>query len=1392
MSLESNVHNHSRKRDWVVDLLKRPFSRSPVQGTSTNDEHPPVALQSEIGVHHGPIYNTTNTGNGTVNNIGHIQTANFHMGTGGPDALLWNSLPRQRDTSGQSHGYLKGSRERDVQEILQWIDNAPAGELVLWIRGGAGVGKSTLARHLTHVLREDNRLAASISFSAVPNDARGPESIVKLIARDMGTIHPTTIPLILAAISSCHGAPFREYLEKYILHPVHALRSSGSFIFLLDAVDEWEYYETFMKELAWMTASSTSLKFILLGRSDPQKQGHKDAWLRSYQLQPIADRIMERYFVKELNSVQWSRGWMPTKTQISKLVKLADGLFLWAVVVCSLLKRKLSRSSPSEMLESIVDSRRSITAEAGLSTLYHQSIIWLFPTPNEQALLRQYLGAALVLQEPLPMDSFSSLVRMPIHVVECVNAALIALQIRDPLTTGDVQWIYPAGSIFHLSFLRYLESSSTPPEISFPISATEYHYRLAESCLLELRNFLPGKQKLNRTDLSPLQEYTVKHMPTHVYKGTPSVEPVSDPDWEQKPQFSLLKDIPTPSFFQWGRLLLSLLQPSGSDRELEEDTENYGESTERLMVYFATELRKGREATLPVRIACLEVAVRLGPCHSQSWCELGKAYTSLALSTRSRGSYDRSVQAYRNALKGEGEGLSSSSEGNGVLLSLGTALHERHKRFGNPHDCTEAISVLRDALVACRAGQPERITCLNNLANSLSNTGCDSDLLESICLHREALELRPLEHPGRASSLNNLAFSLSKTGSLGDLHEAIRLYRQALELQPAGHSNRGITLSNVANSLCGTGSMSDLKEAICLFRKALELQPAGHPAHGAALDNLASALAKTGSSSDQEESMNLHRKVLKFQPPGHPNHALSLISFANSLYRLGSAKDLQESIRMYRQALEFLPSGDPQHAIVLNNLAKALAKTGSVEERRESTRLYREALALRPQGHPERCDALDNLAHLLYETGSVIDLQEAIPLYREALTLRPAGHSKHDTAQALSNLANALARTGSVENLRESIVLRWEALRLRPPGHPQHTNTLNDLVDALSETESIGDPEESAHLYRKALEIRPPGHPKRAVVLRGLADALAKTGLVHNWQEAIHLYRETLEIQQLGHLERAATIHSLACLLSRMDSLDNQNESISLYRKALKLFPRGHSQRTNTLNGLVDILVKTASISDLQESIALYREVLDLVPPGHPDRLKALDNLGNALFKAGSIGDLREMTQLYREVLELCPHGHPQRDSALANLGSLPSKMGSRHDHDPHESVPLFRDALDLVPQGYPERDKLLHNLAHKLSKTGPDLLERIRLYREALELRPSGHPLRDTTLYNLAGSLAKTGSPDDLQECIHLHREALEHRPPGHPDRHHLSWRPRARTFGRQSLPTTSRDQSN
>ncbi|KAJ2930429.1 hypothetical protein H1R20_g6663, partial [Candolleomyces eurysporus] len=237
-----------------------------------------------------------------------------------------NELPKQPDLSGQRDRYMPDSRTGDVEKICDWISTST--ELVLNVHGSAGVGKSTLALHLSDELRSVGRLAASIFLGAFPAATSGPETIVKMLAHEIGSIHSRAIPKILEAIDACHGTSLEVHLKKYILQPLQSLDYPRPLIIIVDAIDEWRDHPTFIQTLAHVNSSTAVVKFIITSRLGPHASRLPDVdrvSMRAYFLRPVSTDVIKAYFNKHFRAVRWRNGRKPTAEEVNRLADLSGG-----------------------------------------------------------------------------------------------------------------------------------------------------------------------------------------------------------------------------------------------------------------------------------------------------------------------------------------------------------------------------------------------------------------------------------------------------------------------------------------------------------------------------------------------------------------------------------------------------------------------------------------------------------------------------------------------------------------------------------------------------------------------------------------------------------------------------------------------------------------------------------------------------------------------------------------------------------------------------------------------------------------------------------------------------------------------------------------------------------
>ncbi|TEB23414.1 TPR-like protein [Coprinellus micaceus] len=1152
--------------------------------------------------------------------------------------------------------YLEDSRGPDDKAIFRWMDT-PSPELLLFVYGSAGTGKSTLARHLKQKLRIEDRLAASVFFSVLSTDTWGPDTIIRLIGGEIGRFHCDAIPKVAEAVRRSHGASLQILMETFVRDPLRVLQAqlTQPLIVVLDAVDEWRYHYHFFQELKHLSSLSSIVRFVVFSRSEPRAQHFRELSMQSYQLLPVSVEVIRQYIDNRFNRIKWPGDRKPWEQQVMSLAGMANGLFIWIATACSLLER--AGFNPHNTLTNILKRRQNVGESHALARLYYHAIGLVFPDPESKHAVRELLGFMLVLQEPLPLEAFCSLSGVNAYAVTSMMTELKVLQICHPVNSHGT--VYPANVLFHASFVEYLGGTSIPPEIGFLVSLPAFHLRLGKACMQTIAQISHSTGDLKKIHLSPKSTYGVTLWPFHVVAGTLPEEP----DLKQ---------------------LEKRVQRQPSRRRSARQTKA------------TTPRRTGHRNEPARRTSMMDLLEGIVTFEQLCWWApvFLKVLQPECISNTTLGddipSLMCSVAAVLNAAVTSAIAFESARappighpDRSLSLNNLASTLHTNFKRSGFVGDLEEAVMLHRQVLELRPSGHPDRSLSLNNLASTLhtnfKRSGFVGDLEEAVMLHRQVLELRPSGHPDRSLSLNNLADTLQtnfeQSGVAGDLEEAIMLHRQALELRPLCHPDRLLSLNNLASTLQTnfkrSGFVGDLEEAIGLHRQVLELRPSGHPGRSSSLNNLANALQTNFKQSGRSSSS--HRAIL--------NRSSSLNNLADTLQtnfeQSGFVGDLEEAIMLHRQALELRPSGHPGRSSSLDNLASALPhQLQTVRVRRRLGGGHHAAptgARAPPIGHPGRSSSLDNLASALHtnfkRSGFVGDLEEAIMLHRQALELLPSGHP--DRLLSLDNLASALhtnfKRSGFVGDLEEAIMLRRQALELLPSGHPDQWLSLNNLASTLhtnfKQSGFVGNLEEAIMLHRQALELLPSGHPDRSSSLNNLADTLQtnfeQSGFVGDLEEAIMLHRQALELLPSGHPDRLLSLDNLASALhtnfKRSGFVGDLEEAIGLHRQALKLRPSGHPGRLSSLNNLASALRGLFKISelarDLDEAIEFSREVLLLRPQGHPKRADTLWNVRLYLYDRfedqGTVEDLQEAIALSEEALALSQPGSSDHEALL-------------------------------------------------------------------------------------------------------------------------------------------------
>ena len=554
-----------------------------------------------------------------------------------------NDLPSHPDYT--PNDYLKNSRDDVIQDVADWIASAP--ESVLWVHGAAGLGKSTVAQELVQLLKSEDRLVGGVFLTNLTSES--PKRVIQMISRQLGAMYPQAIANIANAARTLDGPHDRlsDYLTAYIFDPIRALGYPYQLVVVVDGLEEWRNYESFLAELVHIPSPSP-LKVVLTSRFDFSIERAVDKMpSRKYPLPPASQEVLERYFRQHFLSgdINW-RGRKPDDDKIHRLAARADGLLIWAATARLLITNKFDTRYPHEILDQILSSEAKVvnqkdgSEDGQLKRLYRGAISTSFPS-HIRGILRTFLAATLVLQETLSIGDFAHLSGIPEPATEEIHQRLTALQTQgDPKTN----LVSPATQRFHASFVEFITTESD--DQTFPaINSTGAHYELANRCLkivfVELLSSFRGKT-CTYAELRGVESYAVKFWPLHFSSGTPRQQLA-------QPSGTVGMDlISQEAMHHWATLFL----PSIAARF--QDGRNFSlDGIQKSVLPYEVAVVIGKEdvTTLSYHIQCLEIGTRLQPLDVGTWKALGFAYERLHEQSQSNRDLEEEITAFRHGLE---------------------------------------------------------------------------------------------------------------------------------------------------------------------------------------------------------------------------------------------------------------------------------------------------------------------------------------------------------------------------------------------------------------------------------------------------------------------------------------------------------------------------------------------------------------------------------------------------------------------------------------------------------------------------------------------------------------------------------------------------------------------
>ncbi|KAG9007037.1 hypothetical protein FRB94_014701 [Tulasnella sp. JGI-2019a] len=472
---------------------------------------------------------------------------------------------------------MEGTRVSLLHWITRWIEKpSDDGKRGLCLIGAAGRGKSSVSASVAQQERRSKRLGADFYFT-VDEQGRN-EGVIPVLARQLASWGDRRLRNEIA--SALHADPdlaqrvLEEQFEGLILEPLETLRGDHGcppLVMLLDGLDECNKdYATRLLHLIGQSFTKLPLavKFIITSRPEPHLLHVYDRdplnpllVIRSLDLEDVGEveGDIKEYFKQRLPQMVW--GWVknpskwPGDERIEILVRLSNGLWIWAVTVCRMLADENFRD-PENQLNALISTTHDPHGVYGHNTdlyaIYSKILDRACPPTSHDQLVVSFhdvLGALCVAKDPLNIHTLTSLLYLDhassedfirhirTRVLGYLQAVLIVPDVDEDDPSRDAKPI----RFIHKSFKDYLTDESRC-DARFLVNIAEEHRRMAIRCMRRMEDL----QKPNICDIDPTTlnsdssdegdkrhqglvqqhislalQYACKHWATHV-SGAPS------------------------------------------------------------------------------------------------------------------------------------------------------------------------------------------------------------------------------------------------------------------------------------------------------------------------------------------------------------------------------------------------------------------------------------------------------------------------------------------------------------------------------------------------------------------------------------------------------------------------------------------------------------------------------------------------------------------------------------------------------------------------------------------------------------------------------------------------------------------------------------------------------
>ena len=396
--------------------------------------------------------------------------------------------------------------------------------LVFWLVGMAGTGKSTISQTVCECLDAKDMLGASFFCSRASNYTNNAYLIIPSIAYELARTSPSIKSEVIKAIEDDNRLTEPTYSNLEDLFTNNPLQKSIGNVktIVIDGMDECTNLDIFISllKLILQYTHKMSLKIFISSQGEVSIRNvfgkHPNTLVLHEVEKDVVEDDIRRYITRKLDDIKshfriaeddMDDGW-PSPSELSELIRCSGRLFIYAATAIHYIED--GKEDYQHCLSNMVNSEPKSGSKqtSNIDILYGSILEQVFSSKEEDEVTprRQLLSIIIFLRNLLSIQAILTLSGMG----PCQLLSLLSSVIYIPSHMEDT--IAP----FHASFPDFLTDPTHCSDECCPsfhaLSALDGHAILALKCLEHLNNFskyniceVPAKSTVScRETINPL------------------------------------------------------------------------------------------------------------------------------------------------------------------------------------------------------------------------------------------------------------------------------------------------------------------------------------------------------------------------------------------------------------------------------------------------------------------------------------------------------------------------------------------------------------------------------------------------------------------------------------------------------------------------------------------------------------------------------------------------------------------------------------------------------------------------------------------------------------------------------------------------------------------------